>query len=168
MKSVTNIFIALTAFMLLLGCYTQQKAQRQINHAQAKYPVLAAQKCDSLFPVIITKRDTFTNYLPGKETLRYDTTYLRGLDSVITREITITKAIHDTVMNTVRMRIADSAKQFIAVKQEDSLRRVIDKKEASLSGTKHSLILSGAGALVFFIGCVYFALKKKTISRSNV
>lgn len=76
-----NRMIYLFAFLVLSGCYTQRKAERQVLKAQTRYPEVVANDCGNWYPpkeVTVTK----TEYKPGVTVYHSDTVKI-DCDSVV-------------------------------------------------------------------------------------
>lgn len=93
--------------VILAGCYTQKKAEKQIARAGIEYPQLIAANCAVIYP---PKKET--KYIPGKETHTSDTVVIEGkripCPPVIVNKDTVinwvncppSKVIHDTIRRT--------------------------------------------------------------------
>jgi hypothetical protein len=76
-----NSIVCLCALLVLSGCYTQRKAERQVLKAQARYPEVVANYCGNWYPpkeVTVTK----TEYKPGATVYHSDTVKV-DCDSVV-------------------------------------------------------------------------------------
>lgn len=76
-----NSFVCLCVLLLLSGCYTQRKAERQLLKAQARYPEIVATDCGNWYPpkeLTVTK----TEYKPGVTVYHSDTVTI-DCDSVV-------------------------------------------------------------------------------------
>lgn len=76
-----NNIVCLCALLLLSGCYTQRKAERQVIKAQAHYPQVVAAGCGNWYPPKETTI-TRTEYKPGVTVYRSDTVKI-NCDSVV-------------------------------------------------------------------------------------
>lgn len=76
-----NNIIYLCALLLLPGCYSQRKAERQVLKAQAHYPEVVANDCGNWYPPKETSV-TKTEYKPGVTVYHSDTVRI-DCDSVI-------------------------------------------------------------------------------------
>lgn len=95
MKKLNLYLIA--ALLLLVGCYTDRKANRQGEHLFQAKPLIAAKLADKYYPINIISRDTTINYIDslftvecppdlpendsadyGEIYVKHDTTRLRG------------------------------------------------------------------------------------------
>lgn len=73
--------VCLCALLVLSGCYTQRKAERQLVKAQARYPQVVANDCGNWYPpkeMTVTQ----TEYKPGIPVYHTDTVTI-DCDSVI-------------------------------------------------------------------------------------
>ena len=62
---LSNLLIALAFLLMLPGCYTQQKAARQMDKARSTYPAVTANRCADWYP--IQRFDSvIREYIPGK------------------------------------------------------------------------------------------------------
>ena len=49
------LFLLVFFSVFFVGCFTEQKANRQINRIEQRYPILISNKCAKLFKPIVTK-----------------------------------------------------------------------------------------------------------------
>lgn len=65
MKNVIVYYtIIICSFMMILGCYSQKKANKNLYRIQAYYPEVLAKLCSSLYPPISSVKDSFA-YVRG-------------------------------------------------------------------------------------------------------
>lgn len=76
-----NSMLCLYALLVLSGCYTQRKAERQVIKAQAHYPQIVAKNCGNWYPPKETTI-TQTEYKQGATVYRTDTVTV-DCDSVV-------------------------------------------------------------------------------------
>ena len=62
-KNYSKPYIPIVAILLLLsGCLTSRKAEKQLDKIQAKFPSMLPTLCDTLYPAITTSTDTLVFY----------------------------------------------------------------------------------------------------------
>ncbi len=64
-NTITYIAITLSFCSMLIGCYSQKKATRQLFKVQAHYPKLTAQLCSNSYPPLVQIKDSII-HLPGR------------------------------------------------------------------------------------------------------
>jgi hypothetical protein len=109
--------------ILLAGCYSEKKAVRQVGKAQAYYPSVTADFCARTHPIAEFIRDSFI-YLQGEPELIIDTmTKSDTVEHYVTRYITKTVKVTDTVYKS-----RENAKESTA--KLEAQRLAFDKKIA--------------------------------------
>jgi len=161
--------LLLSVCFLLCSCYTQQKATKQIDKANQKYPELIAKKCKELFPckTVSIKSDSIKYKTILRTIKSIDTTYLMDtlfrLDTVLI-EKNCTKvlykyrdilkevpAVHDTIIQ------IDSSGLFVLTYQRDSA--LLDKNKFQ---TKYKIFLQISILLfLLLILALLYATKQK-------
>jgi len=92
----------LLIILLLSGCYNSKKANKQIDNAYNKYPVLVAKKASLWFPCIITDSSTVIDTVFNDSSSFYNHT----IDSLL--------------------KIKSKVKDSLAIRYKDSCRSVYD------------------------------------------
>lgn len=133
---ITLSLIAVSFIMMITGCYTEQKASRQVYKAHRKHQVVTAQFCGSVYPPVSSISDSFI-YKPG-ETLvlsdtvnRYDTVV-----RVLNRYIIKTQKRTDTLYIAKNAQLVNRAGETL-LQQEN---RAISDKLAALSSRNKILL----------------------------
>ena len=97
--------LAITLLAMLIGmssCYTERTAQRQVDKAHHKYPLISAKFCaDKYAPV--DSVSVVTEYITGKDIIHTDTiveTEIVADTITVTKYITKSSRITDTVRDT--------------------------------------------------------------------
>lgn len=118
-----RVFKVLVAAFLLGGCYTQNKAVKQVNKALGSYPEIVAKIALDSFPCNVIKSDTTISVS------NYDTTLL--VDCPV--RDTVLNSVHDTVKLYVKLpyktvyitkSVESTAKLTIMKSSLDSLTKV--------------------------------------------
>lgn len=132
-----------TCGIALSGCYTPNKAAKQIDHAIEKYPKIAAQRTRAHFPCITTGSDTliFTKdslILVDCPDVYQQTGYINDtvwLDKIVKFPVTkvVKVPVHLPVQYiTIKKKVEDSAKIFILTAETDRLKAYSAKVDAKL------------------------------------
>lgn len=143
------IFFVLVYFttcgVILSGCYTPNKAAKQIDHAIDKYPKIAAERTRAHFPCTTTSADTL---IFTKDSIVWvdcpDNTPAPAND-FFHDTITLTKTVNKEVLKTIKVpvqlpvkyititkKVEDSAKIFILTAKTDRLKAYSAKVDAKL------------------------------------
>jgi len=182
LRAAIAVSLAWILIWKLTGCYTPQKAEKQIGKANYKYPVLVAKKTRELHPcALLFKTDTLTQ---TKDSTVYvdvecpDTA--NGSQSDYTGPDTVYKTVVKPVTRTVRVPVnmpvqtqivnryyEDSAKTFLLTSQiKDSSallskqRLLISELERKNSIKKWWIIGLGAGLLLLVAALVYIVRRR--------
>lgn len=113
--------IVITVLMMVAGCYTQQRARKQIIKAEAHYPELLSGLCGDLYPPIEWVNDSFI-YLPGIPIINIDTAYdtvhnivFKYINRYITRRDTLYKTRNVQVVNRAAQTALQHEKERLSV-----------------------------------------------------
>jgi PBP1b-binding outer membrane lipoprotein LpoB len=158
-KSSTYLLLAL---VLLGSCYTSNKANKQLNKANDKYPTEVAKFTRQHFPCITTdsiqSTDTLYKYLSvicPPDTSQTDTIYLDKIRAVVTpitrtrviaipsKTITITKSVEDSAQ--VKIITADRDRISQAL---ETYRTRMEKKSEWIKWLLIALIVSLLGNFI--------------------
>lgn len=164
---VTKLMIAISAAMMLLGmssCYTKRVAERQVDKAHRRYPLVTAGLCSGIFD----GRDSVSvvkEYLPGTETVRVDSfveeQYIRDTN-VIERLVVRTVRKVDTVRDTRYVQVANKAELRL---KEEELQDLREDNYRLVAGNRNKArwltILGGLIAVyvLFRLGRMYLSRK---------
>jgi len=112
MKLFKKLFLLVAFSCCLLSCFTEQKANKQLNKISGEYPALISQKCGELFKPIVTK-DTqiVTEYIS-----KIDTFLSNNTDTLIVTD-TIKKECSKSVKELVLK--LQNANRFITILKDD-------------------------------------------------
>ncbi len=128
----------LPIILLLTGCYTAKKAEKQVNKALLNHPETVAKVARDAFPCItvasdtIYQTDTLLDFIdcpeaPGPEYIRDTVT----IDNI--RTVTVKVPVKQPVRTvTVTQRIEDSAKIKMYVYEIDKRDATIEEQEATI------------------------------------
>ena len=108
--------------LLLVGCYSVKKAEKDINKIQQKHPEVLAKKSAELFPI--------RHYTDSSKFVKYIDSINEIIDSQI---VTLTDTIYDTInCNKVKKELKNSYK-FIKGLQENlnNIPVIVEKVEDS-------------------------------------
>ena len=127
--------------IILVGCFTEQKANKQLSRIEERYPILISEKCSEKFPPTIIKDslkitefisriDTFLSintdtFLVNDTILKSDLTLLKKYNNLVLKLQNANKFINvlkgDLQNNPpyIVKNIIDSAKVFSLTKQRD-------------------------------------------------
>lgn len=112
MKNIIPYLLIILSFTTMItGCYSEQKAARQVFKANANFPNTVAKHCASAFNPIDATVDSFI-YLPGEVEVFTDTMYLSDTVSQL-RTIFINKYSYktDTVFSIKEKQLVNRAKE---------------------------------------------------------
>lgn len=153
------IGLLLVALLLLTGCYTQKKANKQLDRGFERWPALAAEKCRKTFPLTPVKSDTV-------ESIVYDwieiecpdsviiTETKEGQTTIIRKKVTVTVERPDTTL-IITKTVKDSADATI-------YRSQIGKLEKKLKGAgRVNWFLGGIAAVLLLLVFLIIFLRRK-------
>ncbi len=103
-----RVYKILVAAFLLGGCYTQNKAVKQVNKALGSYPEIVAKIALDSFPCDVIRIDT------NISVFNYDTTLL------VDCPVRDTISVHDTVLNSVLKKVKLQYKTVYITKSIES------------------------------------------------
>ncbi len=163
-NQVTNIVIALTIFFGSVGCYTERKAERQVDKAHHQYPGVPAKFCADVYP----PRDSIgviKEYIQGEDVIVTDTvvqTEFKNDTLVITHYITRFVNNTDTFRDTKYIQLENKA--AIVVKDgQIGLLKIEGSKISTSRNTWRTWALVGWGIVallaVWKILKIYFGRK---------
>lgn len=104
-NTITIIMLAITLLAMLIGmssCYTERAAQRQVDKAHHKYPLVAAKFCAEKY-VPTDSVSIVKEYIPGKDVIHTDTvveTQVVADTITVTKYITKISRVTDTLRDT--------------------------------------------------------------------
>lgn len=121
--------IAISAVAMLLGmssCYTEHKAQKQVDKAHHRYPTVPAKFCSEQYP--------------PKDSVSVVKEYLQGEDVIITDTMIMLHQLRDTVVLTKyitkTIRTTDTLRDIKYVQQENKAALTLKEAELRRLNTK--------------------------------
>lgn len=113
MKNITTyILISFSFAVMLLGCYSEKRAARQLVKAQTQYPHRVAKHCSRTFPPLAYEKDSFI-YLPGDPVVFTDT--IINTDTITRMQWRYINKYHyktDTVYISRQMQVVNKAAEI--------------------------------------------------------
>jgi hypothetical protein len=109
--SIPNTLIVLSFLSMIIGCYSENKALRQIEKAHVKYPSYVAKYCSAAYPAIDATIDSFS-YLLGDPMVINDTLYVH--DTTANQIIKYIKQYHtriDTIYRLKYVKLVNRSKE---------------------------------------------------------
>lgn len=164
---ITRIMIAISVAAMVLGmssCYTERKAQEQVDKAHHRYPAVPAKFCSEQYP----PKDSVSvlkEYLQGEDVVFTDTLImLHHLQDtvVLTKYITKTIKTTDTLRDT---RYVQQENKALLTLKETEL-RTVNTKLTSVTDSRDdwrrwTLILGGVLVLYIAFRVVRYYLMRK-------
>jgi len=165
---ITLVYFAACG-IALSGCYTPNKAAKQLDHAIDKYPKIAAQRTRAHFPCTTTNADTLV--LTKDSLVWVDCPDPVQPTDYFHDTITLTKLVKSESVKTIKVpvqlpvkyititkKVEDSAKIFILTAEADRLKAYSAKMEAKVV-KKNWIIKWLIIALIVSILLNYFQFK---------
>lgn len=154
MKTViARIIIIITLAMMLVGCYTQKKARRQVVKAQAVHPYVVSSLCGDLYPPLTLIKDSVIH--KKGETLISDTLFMTVDCDTVFNEVSKTKLVKvpcphavlrtDTIFITKERQVVNTAEIETLNKKLSDLNIESAKRE-----TRYSILLKVAIGLAAY------------------
>jgi hypothetical protein len=109
--SITNALIIISFLAMIIGCYSENKALKQVARAHIKYPSSIAGYCSLAYPSIDASIDSVA-YIPGNPVTINDTIYIH--DTASERLIKYIKQYRtriDTIYRLKSIQLVNRAKE---------------------------------------------------------
>lgn len=128
--TITYIFIFFSFAVMLLGCYSERHAARQLVKVQTQYPHLVAKHCSGTFPPLAYEKDSFI-YLKGDPVVFTDTTI--HTDTITRMQWRYINKYHyktDTVYLSRKMQVVNRAAEVALTHDNGMLSSQLAAKKA--------------------------------------
>lgn len=153
-----RVFKTIVLALLLTGCYTTNKAKKQVSKAHALKPNVTAELCGSFYPV--------------KDSITKETVHINGKNDTITNMVTDTVINNDTTtiykyLNTYINRTDTISKTHVQYRESTSklkdlgykIAEINDLNSAYIQENKHLKRNRNHWRIYFFILIAMFLLK---------
>lgn len=126
---ITYCFIMLSLCMMFTGCYSENKAHRQLFKVNSKYPQVVTKHCADIFPEQSFSVDSVV-YIQGDVVTALDTVYISDtIAKVVTKNIVHFKRRTDTVFRLRNLQTVNKAKELLLTAENQKISTQLAKEQ---------------------------------------